>query len=209
MSFAKFRDRYVVADYERSNFSVSQCVFKNGNSENIIALFPPSTDTPTSSLSKSTPIGIIVAAVVAAMILGTGVFIYIWLRKKRRIRESATEAIDNQGIEVVDEMHDQNRISNGCGSKMPELSAKENGVTGIGGEVSGSKMPELSTEENDVTEIGGEVCGSKMPELSAEENGVTEMGGESMRQELSSGDLGAELPASNVSSRIAEEGVES
>jgi hypothetical protein len=74
----------VIADYERSNFSVSQCVFKDNNPEDIIAIYPTSTPHHHSGLSTGALVAIIVAIVVFAAILGSVGYVCFRVRKRRR-----------------------------------------------------------------------------------------------------------------------------
>jgi hypothetical protein len=75
---------YVIADYERSNFSVSQCVWKEDNPAQIVAINSPSEKQKSPGLSNGAMIAIIVSAVVAVMILGSTIYIYIRVKKRRR-----------------------------------------------------------------------------------------------------------------------------
>ncbi|RDW76161.1 hypothetical protein BP5796_06982 [Coleophoma crateriformis] len=78
------QEAYVIADYERSNFSVSQCIFEENNPERIIAIYPPVAEKSKSGLPRSAMIGIIVAVVVFIMILATCFFICIRIKKKKK-----------------------------------------------------------------------------------------------------------------------------
>ena len=65
---AFLQDAYVIADYDRSNFSVSQAVFPNGsNTQEIVAIHRPG-DTPPSTYRKVLSIGAIAGIAVAAIL---------------------------------------------------------------------------------------------------------------------------------------------
>ncbi|CZR56304.1 uncharacterized protein PAC_06192 [Phialocephala subalpina] len=81
------QESYVIADYERGNFSVSQCIFQENNPQNIVAIYPPFTKTHKASLSKSAMIAIIVAIIVIVMLLGS--ISYIFFRKQRHRKAQA------------------------------------------------------------------------------------------------------------------------
>jgi hypothetical protein len=80
----------VIADYERSNFSVSQCVFKDNNPEEIIAIYPISTPHHHSGLSTGAIVAIVVAIVVFAAILGSVGYVCFRVRKRKREEREST-----------------------------------------------------------------------------------------------------------------------
>lgn len=88
---AFFQEAYVIADYERKNFSVSQCKWVLA-SPNIVPILPPSNSTlGPPSQSKPLPVGAIagsVAGIVSILLLANLVF-FLWWRPKQRKRKAA------------------------------------------------------------------------------------------------------------------------
>ncbi|RDW82839.1 hypothetical protein BP6252_03951 [Coleophoma cylindrospora] len=78
------QEAYVIADYERLNFSVSQCIFEENNPERITPIHPPVAKHSKSGLPRNAMIGVIVAIVVFAMILATCFFICIRIKKRKK-----------------------------------------------------------------------------------------------------------------------------
>lgn len=105
--------RYVTADYERSNFSVSQCVFKDNNHEDIIAIYPISTPYHHSGLSTGAIVAIVVVIVVFFAILGTVGYVCFRVRKRRReARDSTVPEIKEEVVQssVPEEMFHEDRF---------------------------------------------------------------------------------------------------
>ena len=99
-------------DWERSNFSISQCVFNDNMQQNLVAIksIADSTNTTTSSNTKSDgksssgrTIGIVVAVVVVVVlaVCGAVLFLVVKRRKKRREAEEA-ERSRNRGEDPAD-----------------------------------------------------------------------------------------------------------
>ena len=90
---AFLQDAYVIADYDRSNFSVSQAVFPNGsNAQQIIAIHRPGDIPPATSrmaLSTGAIVSIAVTAVVSSSIVVIAIIRY-GLRKRTKARTGKT-----------------------------------------------------------------------------------------------------------------------
>lgn len=101
----------MIADYERSNFSVSQCVFKDNNPEDIIAIYPISTPHHHSGLSTGAIVAIAVAIVVFFAILGSIGYVCFRIRKRRReAREATVPEIKEEEVQVPEEMFHEDRF---------------------------------------------------------------------------------------------------
>jgi len=97
---------YFIVDYERSNFSISQCLFQEGSQEKLVgipsanATATPSGLTEAKPANRSTIIGIAIAAVVLVAIVVSTVVILLCIRKRNRKRKeeekTATAAEDTE-----------------------------------------------------------------------------------------------------------------
>ncbi len=89
---AFLQDAYVIADYDRSNFSVSQAVFPNGsNIQQIVAIRRPNDSLPPTHhklLSDDDKIGIAIAAVVSFL---TAVAVVIRYGVRKRAKKHASK----------------------------------------------------------------------------------------------------------------------
>jgi hypothetical protein len=99
-------------DYERGNFSVSQCVWQDGAPEQISAILSPTyADKAKSStaVSKSSRVGLIVGvtiAAIAALALAAGLGYYLSQRRKRPTSKSPTEDVQLTNVDNKDNKAD-------------------------------------------------------------------------------------------------------
>ena len=94
---AFLQDAYVIADYDRSNFSVSQAVFPNGsNIQQIVAIRRPNDSFPSTHhkvLSEDDEIGIVIATVLGSSIVVAAVIRYgVRRRAKKHASKFSSEA---------------------------------------------------------------------------------------------------------------------
>ena len=119
---AFLQDAYVIADYDRSNFSVSQAVFPNGsNTQQIVAIHRPGDillSTHHKGLSRDDEVGIVVAAVVSFIIMIAIISGYIIQMRRRE-----NDADDSVGSEVGEEHQQITRQSRYL--EMPVAEPKE------------------------------------------------------------------------------------
>ena len=104
---AFLQDAYVIADYDRSNFSVSQAVFPNGsNTQQIVTIHRPGDILPSPDherLSRDDKIGIVIAAAVSFMIIIAVVSRYVVRRRTREIdaNESGGPEVEEERQEII------------------------------------------------------------------------------------------------------------
>ena len=90
--------RYLIADYERNNFSVSQCSWDAGTQSHIVAIRPPGFDasSPSHKLSAGAIAGIVVGCVVILLLLAS---LGIWIKFRNR-----EKVLPGQSVGVVAEL---------------------------------------------------------------------------------------------------------
>ncbi|MCJ1368507.1 hypothetical protein MMC16_007651 [Acarospora aff. strigata] len=86
---AFFQEAYLVVDWERHNFSISQCVFQDPNPQHIVAIPPVgATDSPTApqrgGLSTGATVAIAVAVVFVTLALIAVALAILFVRRRRR-----------------------------------------------------------------------------------------------------------------------------
>jgi hypothetical protein len=144
--------RYIIVDYERSTFSLSQIQFPSSETKShIVAIYPPS-ETP-SSTSKPTRHGLTGGAIagivigVVALIIALLAGYYLIRRHKRKTASSATE----KPVRNAEDMYAT--ISNKDESGRAELDA---GVTarGVAGRSYGRGELDATRTERQLAELG-------------------------------------------------------
>ena len=113
---------FLIVDYERSKFRVSQAIWTPNASQNITTILSVDDPTPTLSPSKPHPshklstgatVGIIVAAVCLCLLLiGAAIGWLLWRKKKRQKSEKASEdnigekhEIEDTSPQKINELH--------------------------------------------------------------------------------------------------------
>lgn len=87
----------MIADYERSNFSVSQCVSNEKMTNNIVAIDSPQESNGTKGLKKSTLIAIVVAVVVFLAI--SSILAICWFRCRKSRKSVAGGSSDQVSLD--------------------------------------------------------------------------------------------------------------
>ena len=137
------QDAYVIADYDRNNFSVSQAVFPNiSNTQQIVTIRRPDDSllpTHHKTLSTGAIVGIVIAGVMSSLVLGTIIVYIIYKRvQKRSVNSSSRDpTTDRDGSEYrKGELEDTERS---CPVEMPVAEPKE--LTAVE-----ARRPELSAQ---------------------------------------------------------------
>ena len=103
------QEAYIIADYERHNFSISQALFP-ASGQDIVAIKAPESggnEVVRSSISKGAIAGIVVAAL--AMLV-FAIATYYWLRRRRARRSEAARANEHSNIEKLDRVDDKHDL---------------------------------------------------------------------------------------------------
>ena len=172
---AFFQEAYVIADYERKNFSVSQCKW-DASPQNIVTISPPSNsiDNPEAEPS-GLPVGAIagIAAGGGVLLIVLAVFLYFcWWRPRQRKRKTAELAANE--VAVHNQQH-QEYIK-------PELDTNE---------VISSQKPGIQIHETEGSRVFAPVEIGDNPdivhEMPAREEVASEMTGTSDRRGVEDG----------------------
>lgn len=100
------QEAYLTVDWERQNFSISECLFSEPMQQTLVAIQSPNT---TSSAGSSTgkTVGIAVGVVVGVFAIAAAIGAFLW-RKHRAKRESEKEKAEKAKI-LDNDMDDQHR----------------------------------------------------------------------------------------------------
>ena len=129
---------YLVVDYERSNFSVSQCLFEGNKPSELIGIAPAHNDSK-SPLSTGAIVGIVIALAVVLALSGLGAFFFIRHRKRKRKLEEEKKQIEEE--EAIDPRSQKAELA---GIPKPQLN-----------ELYGEYKPGVEADTRDVNEMEG------------------------------------------------------
>lgn len=153
----------MIADYERFNFSVSQCLFKEDNPEQIIAIHSPLEKHNSSGLSHGALIAVVVSVTVLVMIFASCAYIYFRVKKKRRGGSAAVEI--GQTPTIQKHISDISELASSAAAKhssnLSELGSRRTEQHAINASelVSKEMRHELATLESPIELQGSPVLG--------------------------------------------------
>jgi hypothetical protein len=169
-----FQEAYVIADYDRRNFSVAQCNWNPSAQQNIITIRSPSGEGSASNgtagtsggskSSNSVPVGAVAGGVVGGVVAIAGIAALLWFFciKPRRRRAKATELAAQTGTEndppappPEDPTADKAEMDNQDKDRVHEMEGKKNQwvVETDGQEV---QIAELPAREEVAAELTGQ-----------------------------------------------------
>ena len=94
--------RYLIADYEHNNFSVSQCNWESNTQPHIVAIRPPGASEdmskPSHKLSAGAIVGIVIGAI-AGIIIATCLGIILWKRLRSKPPPKPKQ-VNNDAVEI-------------------------------------------------------------------------------------------------------------
>ncbi|KAL8640368.1 MAG: hypothetical protein Q9226_008757 [Calogaya cf. arnoldii] len=142
------QEAYLIADYERRNFSISQCSWKEGVQQDIIPILSPDLDDHdnTHELKAGALTGIILGSIVATIGLA---FVIFYLARRSRRKHICEPKADSQGS--------------------PETNEQEERYTGEVMEIDGEpqRKPELHGRPFERYEVDGGLSGQNEAEGSS------------------------------------------
>ena len=203
------QEAYLTVDYERSNFSVSQCLFQDGSQQKLISIPPaPSSNVTTSTGSKvsssnhsTVVIGIAVGVSVLAVAVAASVVSFFLIKKRRARRKEQMAKADFAKAE--EEAAERVRL----GFDKAELGTADHARYEMGGsDTFGRPLPPLAKEKADFFHDRGDkhelLAGDdEFPELPDQKGPVYEMYDASSTPVELPADMPRELPAAFPSRR--------
>ena len=205
------QEAYLTVDYERSNFSVSQCLFQDGSQQKLIGIPPApapslnntlSTGSKESSSSHSTAvIGIAVGVSVLAVAVAASVVSFLMIKKRRARREEEKAKADLAKAE--EEAAERVRL----GFNKAELGTADHALYEMGGsDTFEHPLPPLAKEKADFFHDRGDkhelLAGNvQFSELPDQKGPVYEMYDASSTPVELPADMPRELPAAFPSRR--------
>lgn len=131
--------RYIIADYDRRNFSVSQCNWTANTKQETVTIFPPSNSTishSNHSLPLLTIAGVVIAAILTLIFI-ISFIIYFQILKPRQLKRKADLKFDPILKAELDVVAPRNGTSYGevdgqsmfeiAGAKIPAVTAEADG----------------------------------------------------------------------------------
>lgn len=101
------QEAYLTVDWERQNFSISECVFPENMQQNLVAIQSPSATTSSGGSSTGKTVGIAVGVIVGVLVIAAAVGAFLW-KKHQAKRESEKEKAEKAKMLETD-LEDQHR----------------------------------------------------------------------------------------------------
>ena len=178
------QEAYLTVDWERQNFSISECLFSQNMQQNFVAIQSPTTTTKSGGSSTGKTVGIAVGVVVAVLVIVAAIGAYLWRKHKAKLESEKEQAEKARMLE--DEMNNNRQH----GFK-PEL--------GAGNEHSRHEMQGSTPETNAKAEATqGQSVDEKRGYRGSETDIAEAAGPDVSRSEAFAGDVQRpELPSSH------------
>lgn len=101
------QEAYLTVDWERQNFSISECVFPENMQETLVAIQSPRDMTSSGGSSTGKTVGIAVGVVVGVLVIAAAIGVYLW-KKHQAKRESEKEKAEKAKM-LDNDIEDQHR----------------------------------------------------------------------------------------------------
>lgn len=89
------QESYLIVDWERQNFSISQCEFSANMGTTLVAIDSASSSSGSGDTSTGTKIGIAVGVVIAVIVIAAAIATFFILKKKKAKQRAAEKAKDD------------------------------------------------------------------------------------------------------------------
>ncbi|KAF6218570.1 hypothetical protein HO133_005920 [Letharia lupina] len=101
------QEAYLTVDWERQNFSISECLFSEDMQQTLVAIQAPSDTTSSGGSSTGKTVGIAVGVVVGVLVIAAAIGAFLW-KKRQTKRESEKEKAEKAKM-LDNDMEDQHR----------------------------------------------------------------------------------------------------
>ena len=200
---------YLIVDYERNNFSISQCLFQEGSQQKLVGIPSANTTTtgsaapkPAKSSSHTTVISIVLAVVAfVLLVIGAGL-LYFWVKRRNRKRRETEEraAAAQEAEEKAERIRlgfDKAEMGTSADHALYEMAGSA--VTDLRVEAGGRPYPDWVKEKSALPDMAGmhELTGGRgnLAELGDQKRIVHEMYDPSAAPVELPADMPKELPA--------------
>jgi len=124
------QEAYLIVDWERQNFSISQCEFSDNMSPNLLAIASAISSSGSGGSSTGKTVGIAVGVVVAIIVIAAaiGAFFFIKKRKERRQREELEKREDTPPDEVIRQGFAKGELGTGIDNQRYEMAGSDANV---------------------------------------------------------------------------------
>ena len=86
------QEAYLTVDWERQNFSISECLFSENMQQNLVAIQSPSDKTSSGGSSTGKTVGIAVGVVVVVLIIAAAIGVLFWKKHQAKQKSEKEEA---------------------------------------------------------------------------------------------------------------------
>ena len=125
-TIAKSLRSYLIVDWERRNFSLSQCQFSTSTKQKLVAIHSPNASSSQGGLSTGTKVGIAIAVVI--LVLLAALLMYLLLRrhqKKKRLAANPPQPGLNPAEDTIRRGHAKGELGTGLDNTRYEMEGSD------------------------------------------------------------------------------------
>jgi len=164
------QEAYLIVDWERRNFSISQCEFSDNMGSTLVAIDSATSSSGSGGTSTGTKVGIAVGIVVAIIVItvAVGAFFFIKKRKDRQRKGEKVQAEDPHADETIRQGFAKGELGTGIDNQRYEMAGSDpnQGKSESHGSPSGwiDEKARYPGDRSGIPEVeGGSVSVSELP----------------------------------------------
>ena len=115
------QEAYLIVDWERQNFSLSECVFSETTTPNLLAIASTTKSSSSGGSSTGKTVGIAVGVVILVLIIAAAIGTYIYLKKRRDRRERDSKRSSTPPDETIRAGFAKGELGTGIGNERYEM----------------------------------------------------------------------------------------
>ncbi len=103
------QEAYLTVDWERQNFSISECVFPENMQQNLVSIQSPNDTTSSGGSSTGKTVGIAVGVVVGVLIIAAAIGVFFWKKYQAKAKRESEKEKAEKAKMLENDIEDQHR----------------------------------------------------------------------------------------------------